>query len=214
VADDDGTPSYAEVLDALRGGNVTESAPDPSAPVPPSVRDAFAALTPPGTDPDALMASLKAAQASSVPLSRLAKASQAAAGMRWCRSCQRPEPAGSACPVPFASTGHECAMCGSRMLRWVGGPHGPLTVCASCGSNEFFPVAPADSAAPPGDPAGQPDLPLPADPFAGGGALAAIAAKDMLEDMLAAGIPAASAENILGCMLAAMVRDAPAPEAS
>lgn len=98
AADDDGRPSYADVLRALRGENVTEPVPDLSLPGSPSLRDVLAAFTPAGTDPDELMAALKGARMPSVPLSQIAKANEAAEGMRWCRWCQRPEPADAPCP--------------------------------------------------------------------------------------------------------------------
>ena len=72
-------------------------APDVSGPS--SLGDFFRAFTPPGTDPDALMAALKKSQMPSVPLSDLGKAAQSAEGMRWCNSCQRPEPARHHCPA-------------------------------------------------------------------------------------------------------------------
>ena len=80
-------------------------APDVSGPS--SLGDFFRAFTPPGTDPDALMAALKKSQMPSVPLSDLGKAAQSAEGMRWCKTCQRPEPEGAACPEMSLSEASE-----------------------------------------------------------------------------------------------------------
>lgn len=75
---------------------MTGPVPDISGPA--SLGDVFRAFTPPGTDSEQLLAALKASEMPSFPRNRIGNAQKAATGMRWCRQCGRPEPAGARCP--------------------------------------------------------------------------------------------------------------------
>ena len=172
MAEDDGRPTMAEALEALRGDAVTEPAPDLS--LPGSLQDVLKAFTPAGTDPDELMESLKASRMPSVPLSQIRD-------MRWCRTCQRPEPADMLCPAACAEhPDTKCAVCSRPFGE---GEHHCMGIVGGAALSEPS---------------------LPADPFTPG-RQAGIAAMDMYDDLLAAGMPLASVERVLGAMFASLI---------
>lgn len=198
--DDDGRPSYAEVLDALKGRKVTDPAPDLSLPGSPSLRDAFAAFTPPGTDPDELMAALKGAQMPSVPLSQIGKANASAEGMRWCWAHERPEPAGFTC-TEAADEGPAFSVPAPAEIPKCDGCGGLWPLC-SCPQRRWHPAESGFSVPAPAEIPNSPMSSLPPDPSPGD-LMAGFGIADMLASMTAGGVPLGSAERIIGAMLAA-----------
>ncbi len=167
---------------------MNEPAPDPSRPFP-SLGDVFKAFTPAGTDPDALMAALKASEMPSVSSQRLSDAITSTADMQWCQRCARPEPATALCPAVCAEfAGTECVVCNKDF---------------GVGEHRYCMGIQPAGAVPS----------MPADPFAPG-AESGVAARILYDDMVSAGIPLSSVENIIGCMLAALIRDSPVSEES
>lgn len=131
-----------------------------------------------GADPGELMAALKASGLPSVPLSELGRAAGASARLRWCKSCQRSEPVNASCPAA-AEDGDP--------VRDTYRPAGEAGTMARAGS------PPAEV--------------LPADPFTPG-QQAGIAAMDIYDDLLGAGMPLASVERVIAHMLADLAEKA------
>lgn len=163
----------------------------------PTFRETLNALTPPGTDQSALFRALKAAQATPAPGAVPDVSFRPESRMRHCVNCGTAHDYVAQCPP--LRRGEGCRICSAPLIYDFGA--GTLR-CASCTGDQ------------PQHHSGAVHAP-PEDPFTAG-QVAGVGLTEMLADMTAAGMPLASAERILGAMLAAyglMAADAEGPHA-